>query len=149
MKFHHLLALSSFVFLAACGDAPTAEEATAEDNVIHEEHDHEDAQAGAVQLDNGKRWAANVETTEGVNEMLRLVDQHDPSFNDGVKLKSDLETAFKMIFEKCTMTGEAHNQLHNFLIPIHHTLDRMGTAPTAAQLEELRAQLSTYDTYFQ
>ena len=149
MKLHHLFALSSLVFLVACGDASTKVEKPVDDPAIHEEHDHAEAEAGAVQLDHGKRWAANVETTEGVNEMLRLVDQHDPAFNDDVKLKNDLETSFKMIFEKCTMTGEAHEQLHNFLIPIHHTLDEMGAAPSAAQLKDLRAQLSTYGTYFE
>ena len=33
-------------------------------------------------------------------------------------LKKELEEEFTTIFEKCTMKGEAHNQLHNYLKPM-------------------------------
>ncbi|MEI2652848.1 MAG: hypothetical protein V9G12_12000 [Microthrixaceae bacterium] len=45
------------------------------------------------------------------------------------------------------MEGEAHNQLHNYLLPIHHALrDFEGSDPRARRLG---AHLATYGTYFE
>ena len=46
------------------------------------------------------------------------------------------------------MTGEAHEQLHNYLTPVHGMLDKLGTKPTAADLSELSTYLGTYGQYF-
>ena len=36
---------------------------------------------------------------------------------DSKKLSESLEQEFTIILQKCTMTGVAHEQLHNFLLP--------------------------------
>ena len=110
-------------------------------------NEHE-GQAGAVQLNNGQPWAANTETTHGVNAMLTLVKSYDPTNGDGAVLKKELTAEFNEIFAKCTMTGKAHEQLHNYLTPVHGMLDKLGTKPSAADLSELSAYLKTYGNYF-
>lgn len=110
-------------------------------------HEHE-GHAVPVQLDNGQPWAANVETTDGVNSMMALVEGYDPVNGDGTVLKKELIAEFNEIFAKCTMTGAAHEQLHNYLAPVHGMLDKLGTKPTAAELSELNAYLGTYGNYF-
>lgn len=104
--------------------------------------------AGPVQLNNGQPWAANIETTHGVNAMLALVNGYDTANGDGTVLKKELTAEFNDIFAKCTMTGESHVQLHNYLTPVHGMLDKLGPKPTAAELSELRAYLGTYGQYF-
>ncbi len=110
-------------------------------------HEHEGGPAG-VQLDNGQPWAANIETTDGVNAMLALLKAYDPASGDGAVLKTGLLAEFNDIFAKCTMTGAAHEQLHNYLAPVHGMLDRLGAKPTAAELSELSTYLGTYGAYF-
>jgi len=122
-------------------------------------HDHAAAEAAAheqqepegmptVLLDNGKTWAANPETTEGVEAMKALVDGFDPGIGDGAALKEGLAAEFKDIFAKCTMTGEAHEQLHHYLVPIKAMLDNLGDQPTPDELSALSDYLGTYPDYF-
>lgn len=148
----NLCFLLPFAVLVACSQAGTPHDHA--DHTGHEPagHDHaEHSEAGAapvVQLDNGKTWAANTETTEGVQAMKALVEGYDPATGDGVVLKEELKAEFDQIFAKCTMTGDAHEQLHNYLIPLHKMLDGLGADPSATELDSLREYLGTYGNYF-
>jgi len=102
-----------------------------------------------VTLDSlGLRWIANPETTSGIATMAATLQEFDPAKGDAYALKAALEEEFGLIFERCTMEGEAHNQLHNYLIPIHHAL-REFDGNNAQDREALAAHLATYATYFQ
>lgn len=101
-----------------------------------------------VQLDHGRTWSANPETTEGIAAMKALVDGYHAVNGNGAHVKDSLLVEFKDIFAKCTMTGEAHDQLHNFLIPLKGMLDSLGTAPDSAKLAALGNYLGTYGQYF-
>lgn len=111
-------------------------------------HVHVEA-AVAVQLDHGQRWPANVETTNGISAMRSLVDTYDTATGDGAMLKKELLAEFNGIFAKCTMTGEAHEQLHAYLTPIHGALEHMGASPTGNEIVWLQRYLATYGDYFQ
>ena len=56
--------------------------------------DHDHAEAGSdipgVSLDNGKRWAANAETTEGIAKMSALIAGYDRGSGDPNALKTAL-----------------------------------------------------------
>ena len=138
---------------ASCGTGTTTEPVTASTDAQHEHSDpinevtSEDLPK--VKLDDqGQRWVANPETTAGIDTMVSILDAYDPANGDADALKIALEKEFSLIFERCTMTGEAHNQLHNFLIPIHHALDAFdGNA--AKDREALKAHLATYASFFQ
>ena len=100
-----------------------------------------------VTLDNGQRWKANPETTSGIANMVAILGAYDPATGDPTVLKDALEAEFGLIFERCTMEGEAHNQLHNYLLPIHQALrDFEGSD---AQRAALGAQLAAYGNYFE
>lgn len=135
----------------ACGSSDATHKGHDHDTTAVESAEHDDhagEEGAAVQLDNGKTWEANIETTEGVKAMLDLVEGYDPASGEGAMLKEELEAEFKDIFAKCTMTGESHNQLHNYLIPVHKMLDKLGPEPTAAELSQMREYLMTYGNYF-
>ena len=71
-----------------------------------------------VRIENGEKWIANPETTEGISNMQNLVSTFKPgehSLENRQELKNKLDDEFKNIFKQCTMKGEAHNQLHNYL----------------------------------
>jgi len=120
------------------------------------DHDHgEDAhteEGGAstttVTLDNGQRWKANPETTSGIANMVALIEKQTTEPGDPEALKSALEEEFALIFERCTMTGEAHNQLHNYLIPVNDRLRELDPS-RPEDLVALKSYLSTYGNYFE
>ena len=76
-------------------------------------HQHEE-EATKVLLDNGKKWKANPETITGIANMQSLVQNGISGKTPLTALHEPLQLEFKTIFDKCTMTGESHNQLHNF-----------------------------------
>ena len=143
-----LLLLAMAALNSSCGEhshdaAAHADHATTPpDNATATAHDA----LPAVTLDNGQRWKANPETTSGIANMVTILSAYDPATGDPTVLKETLEAEFGLIFERCTMEGEAHNQLHNYLLPIHHQLRDF--AATEAQRIALGEHLAAYGNYF-
>lgn len=138
----------------ACSPVEAPREDHAHDQAMVEEHEHEEVHdhgeelIGQVQLNNGETWEANAETTQGIEAMASIAAGYDATTGDGVVLKEELEAEFREIFAKCTMTGEAHDQLHNYLFPLKKMLDGLGEDPEEAQMADLREYLDTYTNYF-
>lgn len=109
-------------------------------------HQHGEAEAAHVQLDDGKKWQANPETTQGIRNMQSLLSG---ATENTAELSAQLENEFNLIFKNCTMTGEAHEQLHNYLLPMKEQLKQLKDSNTEAQREEIQAYLKTYDNYFE
>ena len=109
--------------------------------------------SNGLALDNGKRWIANPETTKGVENMIAIMNSFDEKENakSYEKLTKDLKSEFTMIFAKCTMKGEAHEQLHHFLIPIKDLLETLPSSDlmiAQKSFDDLKHQLSIYKKYF-
>ncbi len=106
-----------------------------------------------VGLDNGKLWNANSETSNGIQKMQQLV--HVFSNNSDLKQYTDftaqLETEFSNVFAKCTMKGEAHNQLHNYLKPMINVFENLTNVEVAIRKKNyviLNRHLAGYANYF-
>lgn len=144
-----LLLLAIAAFHGSCGEhtheaAAHADHATTPaDSTPAADHDA----LPSVTLDNGQRWKANPETTTGIANMVDILGAYDPASGNPAELKAALEDEFGLIFERCTMEGEAHNQLHNYLLPIHHQLRDF--AATEAQRSAMGEHLTAYATYFE
>jgi uncharacterized protein YpuA (DUF1002 family) len=155
-KFKFLLPVMLLV-LVACNNQKEEKEVNHENHqkaeMKDEQKDNKDEHeetAGKVQLDNGKKWKANTETVTGINKMFSLVQKGIDRKIDAVKLVDSLQVEFKTIFDKCTMTGESHNQLHNFLIPIKGQLEKLKAGNTDAEiLKEMQEYLLTFKNYFE
>lgn len=108
-----------------------------------------------IQLDQGdKIWKANMATTKGVNNMIEIVSNFDKTndINAFRALHKSLEDEIVTIFTKCNMKGEGHNQLHNFLLPIHELLEpfKVGDLSSCQKaLKTLKNKLAIYPLYFE
>lgn len=122
--------------------------------------DHENhSQSGmdhhnTVSLNNGDKWEANKETTEGMNNMMNLIKNFpvDATGEDCLNMKEKLNAEYATIIEKCTMTGDSHNQLHNFLVPLSNYINELEAADLAEcrkNLELINDHLTEYSNYFQ
>jgi hypothetical protein len=47
------------------------------------------------------------------------------------------------------MTGEAHEQLHNYLIPLKTKIDGLSEGVTVEKTEDFKTYLEEYFNYFQ
>ncbi len=106
-----------------------------------------------VKLNNGDKWEANVETTNGIGLMLGSVGDMpaEPTLEDFRALHKTLNVRFQTILQKCTMTGEAHNQLHNYLMPLKEKIDLLASADLDTckkMLPELKEYIMKYSHFF-
>lgn len=150
-----IIAVALALFTFGCNEQHDHEgqAESAERGTVGHDHggdaEHEEGSAiPAVTLHNGELWVANPETTSGIANMMALVDKQIAAPGDAAAVKAGLEEEFALIFERCTMTGEAHEQLHNYLIPIHQRLSGFDAAD-ATQLQQMKNYLATYGNYFQ
>ena len=106
-----------------------------------------------VVLDNGNLWEANEDTTLGIEKMKNRLSSFTNSEDVSAyqSLKVGLEADFTELFQKCTMKGEAHNQLHNYLLPMIDLFDGIGSSDLATckkNFQDLNNHLMTYTSYF-
>ncbi len=128
--------------------------ATACNNTNTESNDSTNHGETMIKLDGEKRWIANPETTDGINNMIQIVE----TFGDVENVESyqtltdNLKEEFNTIFQKCTMEGEAHNQLHNYLFPMKEKFKLMSSDnldDCKSAFVDLQEHLSSYKTYFE
>ena len=154
MNFCFTLIWSALIvlFSSACNNTSINQqtEKTTTKEASHEEHHS----SSPLKLNNGTKWQANAETTAGISNMKKLVSElpANPAQKDYVTLQENLVTELNMIFQKCTMTGEAHEQLHYFLIPIKDLLNQLSQdtpAKSGEVTEQIRTHLDEYNQYFE
>ena len=120
---------------------------------VTQEKAHHGENEETITLNHGKKWQANPETTSGIKNMQEIVNafSKNSSLEEYQEFKTKLEAEFTTIFQKCTMKGEAHEQLHNYLkpmIPIFDGLVSNQTETRQENLNKLKKHLTTYSTYF-
>ncbi len=150
-KFQVLIIISIFVTTIACENAKKKNQ---ESITKTESKEATNKSENKVDLDNGKRWIANQETTKGINNMIQLMNSFTDHENiDSYKaLVDSLNSEFNIILKKCTMKGEAHNQLHNYLIPMKEKFKKLSSNDlneSKNAVEDFKIHLSLYKDYFE
>ena len=135
-----LLSLFAIVFfVTSCNTNPQQSKSVTKSDLSYME----------ISLEEDKPWVANIETTDGVANMLALVQNFS---GDYALLHSSLENEFQTLFMKCSMTGEAHNQLHNYLIPMvafFEDIAKDDAEISAPAIAELEIHLRGYSLFFE
>ena len=119
-----------------------------------ETHAMGNAWVNEIKLNNGNKWEANLETTEGVDKMLNLVKSSDPkTVEDYHALASKLNEEKNYVVKKCTMEGPSHDNLHVFLHPLIEKIEALGKVSSTDEGAEVTASikenLEGYYNYFQ
>lgn len=149
-----LLGMLTSLFFACKNSSEPANDTVTNKKQEATHHHAEHSEQAPVLLNNGQKWSANAETTEGIKKIDALLE----AFPDNAKtedfhsLKIQLQNEFDTILQKCTMTGEAHNQLHNYLLPMQKMIEKLTSdSPEEykTSLEKLKAHIAEYDNYFQ
>ncbi|HBC03538.1 MAG: hypothetical protein CL528_10950 [Aequorivita sp.] len=124
------------------------------EEMAEETHALNNAWVNEIKLDNGNKWEANLETTEGVDKMLNLVKSSAPkTVEDYHALASKLNEDKNVVVKKCTMEGPSHDNLHVFLHPLIEKIEALGkvsnTDEGAETLASIKENLEGYYNYFQ
>ncbi len=150
------IAISTLIattFLVNCSeDQAKANEHEADTHASHNESmTHETGMDGMV-LNNGKKWELDDHTRKSFARMAGSFLEVDHLSLEGAGLKqtgADLQEELDVLIKGCTMTGEAHNQLHVYLtgyIPAVQALAESGDLEAA---KKVKHYLEIYDDYLE
>ena len=134
------------VFTLSCNNST---EHSHHNEVIDHNHEH----TNHVTLNNGDKWQANPETNEGISRMEAII-QDELSANEEInckQVKEKLLVEYNYIIKECTMTGEAHDQLHNYLLPLSDyfkELDTVDQATCKNTMDKIGNYIADYNNYF-
>ncbi len=120
---------------------------------VYSEEEHHNAD-NKLELNDGKRWLANSETTSSISNMIVLMDgfeaKEDPKAYK--ELSKKIQSEFDFIIKSCSMTGKAHDQLHNYIIPLISLIEELGSPnlkTCKAGFNNLKKHLGKYEKYFE
>lgn len=152
-KLLFIMCVSAFIVLFSC--KPHQEEKVSKATEAPKKYTAPDGHTIGidVKLNNGAKWEANVETTKGMGYMLGSVGDMpaQPTIGDFRSLHKTLNVRFQTIQQRCTMTGEAHHQLKNYMMPLKEKIDLLSSADLdicKKMLPELKEYIMKYSHFF-
>ncbi len=107
-----------------------------------------------IQLNNGTKWEANIETTEGVVKMQALLkSQTTTSIEDYHQLANKLNDAKNNVVKGCTMKGASHDNLHVWLLPLMEKIEALSETKTVEDASKIKQSIeeniNAYSDYFE
>ena len=155
-KFRLLVALS-FLFAVTCCNNDKHDE-TGHDHEQHEQdahagHDHGDAE-DELGLNDGKKWEMNAEMLTIVRSMEKDVNEFSSTkLEDLQAFGSKLDGQVNALTSSCTMEGQAHDELHKWLLPYIHDIKHLKESTTDAEgkesLDDLKESFVVFNQYFE
>ena len=127
MKLMNLYALMLFIGLAvSCGNSNDHKHGSDEKEKSVAQHQPEASVSKTkieLSLNNGAKWKSDEPTYRSMSLMeAKLIDftknNSEPSEAEYRELGTALSGITQEIINKCSMKGEAHEQLHNVLVPM-------------------------------
>ncbi len=145
--------LIAAMFLVSCGD-DGVESLPGEAN----EHSSEDASQetedglDGLELNNGQKWQMDEHTRSVFAKMATSFLGSDISSLEGEGLKNagaGLQGDINELIRGCTMTGDAHDQLHVYLTGYMPAVASLSHSGQMEDAKKVRHYLENYDTYFE
>lgn len=148
MKQTFFIFLSAFLLLS-CQNKETKTNVEQE-KVVEEPHSFSDS---PLYLNNGKPWLINEEMkphiSRGEEALKTYIDKKDTDYKN---LSQTLNDENKKLIESCTMTGESHEVLHEWLSPHLELATELENAKSQKEAEKtvqkLHASFETLHKYF-
>lgn len=162
----HLIIAMSLLALASCKDNKKEEALTKTSDVeqsveaTNENHNdktssiYENAWVEEIEMNSGKKWAANTETNQGVQKMQKSLNTFTTNTLDEYhKLAQQLNSDKNYVIKNCTMKGASHDNLHVWLLPLMAKIEALSETKTVADAakikESISENVSAYNNYFE
>ena len=155
MKSTHIvltLLITTALFMSCSDDHAKTDQHKADSHADHQSStEHTEGLDGLV-LNNGEKWSMDEHTRSSFAKMAGSFLQADHKSLEGEGLRqvgSELQLDLDGLIKGCTMTGEAHNQLHVYLtgyIPAVQALSETGSLKNA---KKVKHYLEIYDDYLE
>ncbi len=141
------------VFLFSCGSTSQEKPQKQKQTETQEENHHHD-ESEAIELNNGQKWKVDSNMIRHIRNM-----ENDVIFftkleqKDYKTLSVKLQTNIDLLTSNCTMKGQAHDELHKWLLPYIDLVQELSVAKdeseAAKQFEKIQTSYQTFNQYFQ
>ena len=127
------------------------EKNTQEEVIVEEKHHHEEE---AIVLNEGKKWKVDDNMLTFIRNMeAGINDFEDNSERDYPRLANSIDENIRELTSNCTMKGQAHDELHKWLIPFIELSEQFDAATELEDqekiYEEFQASFEVFNTYFE
>jgi hypothetical protein len=128
----------------ACGDRHHGDHSQP-----HGESAHDSGEgAQGLQLNDGKKWVMDDHTRSMFATMVGRVEGWDAGGEAAEELGGALENDLDALIQGCTMTGEAHTQLHRFLMDLIPAIEKLVAREGDQEVRRVKELLAVYPRYF-
>jgi len=125
-------------------------------NYLNETNNEEQKEElGQLTLNEGKKWVANPETIEGINNMIAILANNveEERVILYVARGQQLMAEFETLVKKCSMTGEAHKQLHYYILPLKEKIELLSSCEEITDCDitslDILRHLNKFSDYFE
>lgn len=134
---------------AAHNDAPGDSHRTESEKTDAHTHDMD-----PIQLNGDQKWDVNKEMMPHIEAGENVFSTYQSnSGTDFKSLATDLRNHNNKLISSCTMQGESHDQLHNWLVPHIALISDLEKAESEEMakpvVEKLQTSFATFHNYFQ
>jgi hypothetical protein len=140
------IALGLAFAVASCSSTETTHEA---DNAVHAHRDDT-----ALQLNHGKKWKVDDHMMDELRELEIIVTHSaavDPRNLDNIA--DSLIVHLDILTSNCTMQGQAHDELHKWLVPFIDLVNEFANyedeTEALSQLDEMKEKFKLFNSYFE
>ena len=138
--------LATVILLLFSCNTKSKEEKTTE--IKTEEHQHSESET--IQLNNGEKWKVDDNMMIHIRNMEKDVVHFDQEKSTNYSLLANkLKTNIDILTSNCTMKGQAHDELHKWLVPYIELVDSFSEEKSANQFTEIQNSFKTFNQYFQ
>ncbi|MBK7130451.1 MAG: hypothetical protein IPM74_10080 [Crocinitomicaceae bacterium] len=161
-KYFSIITLClSTLFFASCGQNSsdqTNTSATDSVPVIETEEPHVHEPAEPIVLDNGKKWKVDDHMLAWIRQIETEVydftaDTQTQTLKMYHQLASNISTNLDSLTSNCTMTGQAHDELHKWLLPFLDMSDHFSASETLKEADSIYHSISAsfmeFNIYFE
>ena len=139
--------LSTF-FLFSCNDKANNKSAETSQDTKTEVHEHSNDET--IQLNDGQKWKVDVDMMAHIRTMENDVTSFDKETPENYQLLADnLKKNLDLLTSNCTMKGEAHDELHKWLLPYIELVDHFSKDKSNENLAKIQESFTTFNQYFQ
>ena len=143
-----MMLFSTIAVLAFSCNSGTKEKEKNNESTTVAAHHHDEHEA--IVLNNGEKWKvddnmmAHIRNME--KDMIAFADNSDKNYTE---LVSKLKTNLDLLTSNCTMKGQAHDELHKWLVPYIELVDALEKEQSETQFIAIQDSFQTFNQYFQ
>ncbi len=151
MKILTILLIPITLLLFSCGNTVNEDSNKETVVVVKEEHHHND---DPIALNNGSKWKVDANMMTHIRNMEKDINTLDlRGAKEYAELAGKLEHNIELLTSNCTMEGQAHDELHKWLLPFIDLSSEFSECKTAENYNEIfqkiKSSFVTFNTYFE